>query len=136
MKASDSIGDAHQRQLQVTFMDEAERQSKRCSPGPATYYPKVRLNIMQQENRKEAHQRVLNVLKVIKQVNKLGGECCLLVLNAVPSTPQWIRQPKAAWGLMLGPAPQNLRLVLHLSRRLRTLQPTHLRVRAIHRRGN
>jgi hypothetical protein len=28
-------------------------------------------------------------------------ECCLLVLNAVASTPQWIRQqfqPKAAWG--------------------------------------
>ncbi len=25
-------------------------------------------------------------------------ECCLLVLNAVTSTPQWIRQPEAAWG--------------------------------------
>ena len=23
--------------------------------------------------------------------------CCLLVLNAVTFTPQWIRQPKAAW---------------------------------------
>ncbi len=23
--------------------------------------------------------------------------CCLLVLNSVTSTPQWIRQPKAAW---------------------------------------
>ena len=25
--------------------------------------------------------------------------CCLLVLNSVTSTPHWIRQPKAAWGL-------------------------------------
>jgi hypothetical protein len=25
-------------------------------------------------------------------------ECCLLVLNSVTSTPQWIRQPEAAWG--------------------------------------
>ena len=25
-------------------------------------------------------------------------ESCLLVLNAVTSTPQWIRQPEAAWG--------------------------------------
>ena len=24
--------------------------------------------------------------------------CCLLVLNSVTSTPQWIRQPEAAWG--------------------------------------
>ncbi len=24
-------------------------------------------------------------------------ECCLLVLNSVTSTPQWIRQPEAAW---------------------------------------
>ena len=23
--------------------------------------------------------------------------CCLLVLNSVTSTPQWIRQPEAAW---------------------------------------
>ena len=28
-------------------------------------------------------------------------ECCLLVLNAVTSTPQWIRQPKAAWGSLM-----------------------------------
>jgi hypothetical protein len=27
-----------------------------------------------------------------------GGVCCLLVLNSVTSTPQWIRQPEAAWG--------------------------------------
>ena len=26
--------------------------------------------------------------------------CCLLVLNSVTSTPQWIRQPEAAWGEM------------------------------------
>ena len=25
--------------------------------------------------------------------------CCLLVLNSVTSTPQWIRQPEAAWGI-------------------------------------
>jgi hypothetical protein len=25
--------------------------------------------------------------------------CCLLVLNSVTSTPQWIRQPEAAWGV-------------------------------------
>jgi hypothetical protein len=25
-------------------------------------------------------------------------ECCLLVLNSVTATPQWIRQPEAAWG--------------------------------------
>ena len=24
-------------------------------------------------------------------------ECCLLVLDSVTSTPQWIRQPEAAW---------------------------------------
>jgi len=27
--------------------------------------------------------------------------CCLLVLNSVTSTPQWIRQPEAAWGLKI-----------------------------------
>jgi hypothetical protein len=27
--------------------------------------------------------------------------CCLLVLNSVTSTPQWIRQPEAAWGSTL-----------------------------------
>jgi hypothetical protein len=27
------------------------------------------------------------------------SECCLLVLNSVTSTPQWIRQPEPAWGL-------------------------------------
>jgi hypothetical protein len=25
--------------------------------------------------------------------------CCLLVLNSVTFTPQWIRQPEAAWGV-------------------------------------
>jgi len=30
----------------------------------------------------------------------LERDCCLLVLNSVTSTPQWIRQPKAAWGMM------------------------------------
>ena len=48
----------------MTFMDEAERQSKRGSPGPATYYPKVRRNIMQNLTCKDAHERMLNVLKV------------------------------------------------------------------------
>ncbi len=27
-------------------------------------------------------------------------ECCLLVLNSVTSTPQWIHQPEAAWGCL------------------------------------
>jgi hypothetical protein len=75
-------------------MDEAERQSKRGSPGPATYNPKVRLNIMQQENRKDAHQRVLNVLKVITQANKFDVLACRA----------------AGWS-----DTQNLRFVLHLS---------------------
>jgi hypothetical protein len=30
--------------------------------------------------------------------NERERECCLLVLNSVTSTPQWIRQPEAAWG--------------------------------------
>ncbi len=31
------------------------------------------------------------------QVKRQERVCCLLVLNSVTSTPQWIRQPKAAW---------------------------------------
>ena len=30
----------------------------------------------------------------------LKRECCLLVLNSVTSTQQWIRQPEAAWFLI------------------------------------
>ena len=30
----------------------------------------------------------------------LERECCSLVLNSVTSTPQWIRQPEAAWFLL------------------------------------
>jgi len=30
--------------------------------------------------------------------------CCLLVLNSVTSTPQWIRQPEAAWGHSSSPS--------------------------------
>ena len=30
-------------------------------------------------------------------LNIQGVVCCLLVLNSVTSTPQWIRQPEAAW---------------------------------------
>jgi hypothetical protein len=40
-----------------------------------------------------AFHRVLNVAYV--HVERV---CCLLVLNSVTSTPQWIRQPEAAWG--------------------------------------
>jgi hypothetical protein len=29
----------------------------------------------------------------------LESVCCLLVLDSVTSTPQWIRQPEAAWGV-------------------------------------
>ena len=32
-------------------------------------------------------------------------ECCLLVLNSVTSTPQWILQPEAAWGVWPGSRP-------------------------------
>jgi hypothetical protein len=89
-------------------MDEAERQSKRGSPGPATYYPKVRLNIMQQENRKDAHQRVLNVLKVITQGNKFEAWACRGLERHTKLTTY-----------------SAFELVLHLSRRLRTFQPTN-----------
>jgi len=41
----------------------------------------------------------LEVLKVRERARRARErECCLLVLNSVTSTPQWIRQPEAAWG--------------------------------------
>ena len=46
----------------VTFVDEAMRLSRRASPGPV-YVQRVRCNIMQDEKSRDAHQRVLNILK-------------------------------------------------------------------------
>jgi hypothetical protein len=34
--------------------------------------------------------------------NRFERVCCLLVLNSVTSTPQWIRQPEAAWDMKNG----------------------------------
>ena len=38
-----------------------------------------------------------DILLLQCHLQKLERVCCLLVLNSVTSTPQWIRQPKAAW---------------------------------------
>ena len=55
----------------VTFVDEAMRRGIN-SPGPV-YEQKVRLNIMQQDSRRDAHQRVLNILKVRNLARPLQG---------------------------------------------------------------
>ena len=55
----------------VTFVDEAMRRGIN-SPGPV-YEQKVRLNIMQQDSRRDAHQRVLNILKVRNFARPLQG---------------------------------------------------------------
>jgi len=54
-------------------MDEAERLSNQ-SPGPI-YLQKVRCTIMQQDSCRKAHQRVLNVLKVLCEERELS---CLI----------------------------------------------------------
>ena len=46
----------------VTFVDEAMRLSRRASPG-LVYVQRVRCNVMQDEKSRDAHQRVLNILK-------------------------------------------------------------------------
>ena len=45
------------------------------------------------------HPRNIYTLRVrlIAALLACVRECCLLVLNSVTSTPQWIRQPEAAW---------------------------------------
>jgi hypothetical protein len=61
-------------------------------------------------------------MKTLNNFQKFGtdtksttGECCLLVLNSVTSTPQWIRQPKAvvvAGDLGTGDTPAGRRRVI------------------------
>ena len=40
---------------------------------------------------------VIFVWSISASIVKEKRVCCLLVLNSVTSTPQWIRQPEAAW---------------------------------------
>ena len=40
----------------------------------------------------------INFPSLTKRLKERERVCCLLVLNSVTSTPQWIRQPEAAWG--------------------------------------
>jgi hypothetical protein len=41
--------------------------------------------------------RAFNLHGRHRRSSALESVCCLLVLNSVTSTPQWIRQPEAAW---------------------------------------
>jgi hypothetical protein len=48
---------------------------------------------------REQYTSLLTGLRAVGQVQgwKVERVCCLLVLNSGTSTPQWIRQPEAAW---------------------------------------
>ena len=56
--------------------------------------------------------------EVMKLIGSIEGEreSCLLVLNSVTSTPQWIRQPEAAWGLGTGWSKKDTTSHMYLAR--------------------
>ncbi len=61
--------------------------------------------LVQMLDRQRVQQAAADEAKKLVDAAALAAErlvdervCCLLVLNSGTSTPQWIRQPKAAWG--------------------------------------
>jgi hypothetical protein len=91
-------------------MDTERQKTPRCNQGHFAVATFLHRGVFRTAQRREWHvdadTRTLRhmtrgrVLRVDAELQdgQREREICLLVLNSVTSTPQWIRQPEAAWG--------------------------------------